>query len=93
MSAFDIIQGILLALVGLACLVHVAHRFAPRITHRLRMIAAYRIAPTPASADWRQAIARRITPGIQAQSSGCDTGGCSACRGCDLKARLTRPER
>lgn len=93
MNAFAIIQAILLALVGIVCLVHVAHRFAPRITHRLRMIAAYRIAPTQASAGWRRAVARRLTPGIQARSSGCDTGGCSACSGCDLKARLTRSER
>ncbi|MGB7757658.1 MAG: DUF6587 family protein [Salinisphaera sp.] len=93
MSAFDILQALLLVLVGGICLLHVAHRFAPRITHRLRMIAAYHMAPTPAAAGWRQAIARRLTPGIQARSSGCDTGGCNACSGCDLKARLTRSER
>ena len=93
MSAFDIAQELLLALVGAICLLHVAHRFAPRITYRLRMIAAYRVAPRPTVAAWRQALARRITPGLKAQASGCDTGGCTACSGCDLKARLTRPER
>lgn len=93
MSAFAIIQALLLALVGGFCLLQVAHRFAPRATHRLRMIAAYHVAPTPDAAGWRQAIARRLTPGLRAQSSGCDTGGCTACSGCDLKARLTRSER